>query len=511
MKVLVTLALLSFVSLGASGAAWVYAARTTAPTAALGDPNETVAAFRRAATPLADIDLGARYRGRSELLDPRTALPSWHRFARADAVRARAATRACPPDSPGKDLPPTLRKAVEWHAATCAGGAPPIELIESAPFLHPSGRSYAALGDEAASHAGAMHVLELAAVDPTLLDAEERALARLPRAAWEGLARGDSLVLTARVLVLAERNEIGIERLRIYDREAWDAFSRTAALALVSEPSATCARPASSAACWEPRTLASRRAPALVAWSLSSATLFVIAVVLLALRLRRDRARLREDRLFVLRTLTHELRTPATTLRLDIEPLRAAYDELPRDCQEPLLRVSDGVERMLRVLHTTARYMALFEPRGAGAADLLKIVRVSSARAMLEEMAESWPEGVTLAALGEDGPLDTDPEWLGVALRNLVENATRHGAPPVRVTWRLQDGNFITRVTDAGDSRALSFTRAIEPFGRAPQSAGLGLGLAIVHRVARLFGGALRHSSAPTTFELEVPARRRQA
>ena len=36
-------------------------------------------------------------------------------------------------------------------------------------------------------------------------------------------------------------------------------------------------------------------------------------------------------------------------MRLDVEPLRASFDALPEDCQEPMLRLSASIERLSRV------------------------------------------------------------------------------------------------------------------------------------------------------------------
>lgn len=479
-----------------------------------------LADFEGSQAPVATVDIAERYAGRADLLDPRLALPTWHRFANDEAMRLYHARQSCPAAeavAPFADA--ALAKAFAWHGQTCSpGSTAPEALVEHAPFMHPSGRSYAALALargtlEAAAvtrfvraHARSFHVLELARLDPTALDDSDRALASLPASAWASFTRGDRLVLTPTTLVVAEHGPLGLAKLRVYAREAWEQHAARRSLVLRPRgPATSCLHPASTDLCWHPVTTEERHRPLLRAGTLVSALLVTLATFALGGVYLVERRRIHADRIHVLRTLTHELRTPATTLRLDIEPLRAAYDELPASCQEPLLRISDGIERLHRVLHRSARYMALFETAGASAERLVKLREVPSVAAMFEDLAEEWPEGVMLAPGSADGAVQTDPEWLGVAVRNLVENAVRHGAPPVAVSWRLGEGSLVVRVTDAGETRSFSVRRAILPYARDARSPGLGLGLAIVDRVARLLRGRLIHEPSPTAFELRLP------
>jgi signal transduction histidine kinase len=127
---------------------------------------------------------------------------------------------------------------------------------------------------------------------------------------------------------------------------------------------------------------------------------------------------------------------------------------------------------------------------------------------MLSDFAAEWPE-VTLAYEGDDGPIATDPEWLGVALRNLVENACRHGKSPVVVRARLEPNSLVIRVEDAGSTPDLSLPRATAAWTRAKESRGLGLGLALVARVANALGGTLEHEPRPTAFVLRLPRKER--
>lgn len=505
--------LLAVLSLTVSSFAWLRAAAPVAKELE-GDPNAVLAAFERGPRPSAEIDLGARYAGRRELLDPRQSLPSWHRSSRVQAAAVFAATRQCPPSALAVTIDDaSLGKAYAWHERTCSLDASRVEeLIERPPFVHPSGASYAALALAAGSpspsfvagHERALHVLELKGVEPALLSAEGRALRELSSREWEAIAHGDRLVLSPSSFIVVERGPLGDPRLRIYPRIDWERAARAASLALAPRAAlAACPRPASARLCWETLSPVERHRRALVIATGTSASVALLAAFALAFAYIRERRRMQADRIHVFRTLTHELRTPAMSLGLDIEPLRAAYDELPASCQEPLLRISDGIARLSRVLHRSAKYMALFETTSSG---LVTLQRIDSARAMMADFAEEWPEGVTVAEESADGALETDPEWLGVAVRNLVENGFRHGKPPVAVTWALAGGALVIRVADGGASPGLSLRRAVAAYHRDAESPGLGLGLAIVDRVARRLGGKLEHEGVPTVFRLTVPA-----
>jgi signal transduction histidine kinase len=518
MRIAAVMFLLALVGLTVSSVAWLRVAN--APSTGVIDSETTLATFE--ATQRADaieIDVGTLYSGRTELLDPKQALPNWHKHARDAAVRVHMAESQCPPPQMPELADASLAKAYAWHAQTCSESGTPLgnedDIIERPPLLHPSGSSYAALafarGSRPAAwvqrHVRAFHVLELAALDQAALSASDRALAALPGRAWEQLGRGDALVLTDASLVIATHGPLGLTKLRIHPRAAFENFIERAGAALVPRRSAAfCATPASPELCWEPVPMAKRhRAARLFSIGLSAA-LMLLSSCALGFGYVRERRSIHRDRVHVLRTLTHELRTPATNLLLDIEPLRAAYDELPSACQEPLLRLSDGVERLHRVLHRSARYLALFETSGLPRQRLVKLREVSSANALFEELREDWPEHVSLVAGAKDGPLRTDPEWLGVALKNLVENGVRHGKPPFVVTWSLDNDELLVRVADGGRTPDFSLRKAVAPFARADESPGLGLGLAIVERVSKLLGGKLTHEPSPTVFQLRIPS-----
>ncbi len=93
-------------------------------------------------------------------------------------------------------------------------------------------------------------------------------------------------------------------------------------------------------------------------------------------------------------------------------------------------------------------------------------------------------------------PFSTDSRRLARVLSTLLDNALRHGAPPISVRY---DAAEIV-VQDAGpglEPRLLE--RATEPFvtGRPAAGRGVGLGLAIAARQAAVLGAELHLSNAP--------------
>jgi signal transduction histidine kinase len=78
-------------------------------------------------------------------------------------------------------------------------------------------------------------------------------------------------------------------------------------------------------------------------------------------------------------------------------------------------------------------------------------------------------------------------------IRNLLENARRHGAPPVAVRVRRVGRQAELSVCDGGPGVAeAERERVFRPFYRFAGGAGAGLGLALVRQIARRHGGEAR-------------------
>ena len=105
-----------------------------------------------------------------------------------------------------------------------------------------------------------------------------------------------------------------------------------------------------------------------------------------------------------------------------------------------------------------------------------------------------------------------DAGRLAQALDNLLDNAIRHGAPPITLVGAAVQDEVLIRVTDAGPGVPAELVpRLFERFAIAGPSGGTGLGLYLVREIARGHGGeAEYHPSGPgqpTEFEIRIPVR----
>jgi signal transduction histidine kinase len=178
----------------------------------------------------------------------------------------------------------------------------------------------------------------------------------------------------------------------------------------------------------------------------------------------------------LLANASHELRTPLSRIRLGIELLQQTHE--PR-YKAALEHDVAELDLMIDEILLTSRLGAVQKPQMEESIDLLGLAAEECSR-----YDDCWAEGQTLTVMGER-------RLLARLIRNLLDNAGHHGAPPVRVVVRQQDGQAILEVIDQGEGiPETERERVFSPFHRlGGDSRGMGLGLALVRQIARLHGG----------------------
>lgn len=183
---------------------------------------------------------------------------------------------------------------------------------------------------------------------------------------------------------------------------------------------------------------------------------------------------------------SHELRTPLAVLAVILDEARARN---PQD--EAVGRARRQVDRLAAI--TSALLLRARASSGTTAVTLepLRLDQLVEA-ALLEGAAEAVADGRVTVHADEAVVATGNPELLTQAVRNLVDNALRHGAPPVVV--RVRPG--VVEVSDAGPGIPVARRRRMRRPG-VGRGEGTGTGLAIVAWVARVHGGALQLESEP--------------
>jgi signal transduction histidine kinase len=208
----------------------------------------------------------------------------------------------------------------------------------------------------------------------------------------------------------------------------------------------------------------------------------------------------------------HELRSPLTALKLQLQLMARAGDEPAR--QAAAARLEQGVERATRLIGQLL-IAARTAPGETGAAmqplDLCELAR--------QAVAEAWPLAEARRIdLWLDAPaaagVTADADALRILMRNLLDNAIRYTPEGGRVDMAIMpapDG-LLLRVDDSGPGiPPAERERAFQRFyrGQRADSDGSGLGLAIVANIAARHGAGVALLDAPLgglRVELRFPA-----
>lgn len=217
----------------------------------------------------------------------------------------------------------------------------------------------------------------------------------------------------------------------------------------------------------------------------------------------------------LLAAVSHDLRTPLTSIKAAVTGLRSpvAIDEEDRrvllaDVEEQTDRLQSLIDNLLDMSRIDAD--ALHPHLDPVALD--EVVPAALRGIPGERVELDVPEDLPL--------LRADAGLLERALANVIENAVRHSPPSstVRVVAEPMRGQVVLRVIDRGDGvpeeRKGQMFAPFQRLGDAPQGDGLGLGLAVARGFVAANGGTLEAEDTPgggLTMIITLPILRAQA
>jgi len=201
----------------------------------------------------------------------------------------------------------------------------------------------------------------------------------------------------------------------------------------------------------------------------------------------------------LLANASHELRTPLARIRLALE---LSMDTLDPKRKAGLEKDIAELDYLLDEILLASRLDALRDTVELEELDLLALAAEECVRYDEVEL-----NGVPVLMRGS-------PRLLRRLLRNLLENAHRHGQPPAYVRIERDAGMATLTVWDSGPGiPPEEFERVFEPFYRrrgTRDNLGTGLGLALVRQIAQRHGGGAHCASMAdgrSSFVITLPLR----
>jgi signal transduction histidine kinase len=225
-------------------------------------------------------------------------------------------------------------------------------------------------------------------------------------------------------------------------------------------------------------------------------------------------ARLKND---LVATVSHELKTPLSSMRVLVDTLLTAETLNEQTVREYLQLIAQENERLSRLIENFLTFSRIerkkysFHFKPLPAADI-----IAAATAAVRQRFEL--PGCRFEVQVQDDLPDVigDGEALVTALINLLDNAQKYSGEIKHIVLRVTavNGHAVFSVQDNGPGVApREMRRVFQPFFQANQhlsrNGGCGLGLSIVQSIVTAHHGTVSVSSRPgcgSTFSISIPA-----
>lgn len=398
----------------------------------------------------------------------------------------------------------------------------PRSFFLEAPFLHPSGKSFAYLAfklgknnyDDRAwvmAHLPFFHVKELEDIRNRFgpLNGIFEILQSVGKDALSGLLKGKGTILTNDYLFarLNYPKIFNILEYRIYTRSSLNRFLKDSPFILQTFQAGKPCFYRDGPLCWDYNVKHIFQLANTSTLSLFFGLIVIILVVVRLLLVKIKAQRLEDEkRRLALRVLTHEFRTPITSLTLLLEKMGKKYDQFDEEMEEVYLRLSSEVHRLRRLTETSRNYLKAEQNDKLLNLNCEEVPSINEfLHGVIEPFEEAHPGELVFEPLANDKAFKADTYWLGICMKNILENAFTHGKAPVRVILKEEKNSILFEVIDDGKCEFESLGIMTQEFIKGNKSSGTGLGMNIVKKVCREMGIELSLKLNPTTFSLKIP------
>ncbi|MCB0422401.1 MAG: HAMP domain-containing histidine kinase [Bdellovibrionales bacterium] len=405
-----------------------------------------------------------------------------------------------------------------WTAFRCGWRKTlPSHFFLTPPYLSPSGFSYVFLAMQSPyslfrertwiyQNLSYVHIHELALIkeETEHLPSPFLYLSDLNDEALRGVIEGESLILSDSLFL----TQVGFPRFggsghyRVYLRKDVDYLLRKTNYRVSAyAPGKECGA-RESMVCWgySAKHAFQRATRSSYVIFISSLILIVIVMAVLFNRIKMQR-KTDAIRSLILRVLSHELRTPIAGMLVQLEQLKKGESQLTERDEEAFLRLSADVYRLQRLTENSRKYLTIEKSQGMFR---VEPEQIPSMRDYMLGLADPYDSAIHLEEPEEDFSVRFDVYWLGICIKNLLENALSHGQGEVKLSWFRVGRQLNIYVEDQGHLETADIDKLTQAFFKGGQSKGSGLGLYLVKTIIEELGGQMKIHKNPTRFTLSL-------
>ena len=217
----------------------------------------------------------------------------------------------------------------------------------------------------------------------------------------------------------------------------------------------------------------------------------------------------------ILDSVTHEFRTPLTSIKASITSLLSTTNLSPDDRQELMTVINEESDRLNRLVGEAAEVAQLESHEFQ--LDLQECRVLDVVQAAVAEVKQSLGKHPTEVRVPKEITARLDADRIKEVLVQLLENAAKYSAPesPIRITAEVKGANLEVSVADQGGGiddmeQVLIFDKFYRGKNQRYRVQGTGMGLAIARAIVEAHGGKIGVTSqlgCGSVFYFHVPVR----
>jgi len=325
-------------------------------------------------------------------------------------------------------------------------------------------------------------------------------ISRLVDREMEEVIKGASLILTRDYLLIKNQSRLGFSPLSywVYERQKLYSELKNGKYDLVPYVADALCLQRIGNACWTYNStyaLGYLYRYSLVFIYFYGIVFFIFSCIYIKYVYEKNREQKRHR--LALQVLSHEFRTPVSSMLLLIDRLTKEQVRFGSPDHDSMTRLSEEVFRLQRIIEVSKTYLQAESRRIQ-----FKSVEIPSINNWISDFIGEFDSQIICELLCVDQKIEADPFWLKFVLSTLVQNAFAHGKEPVCIRLKGGEDGLKIVVEDQGDCEFNSLKQMSEAFVKSSRSKGMGLGLNIAKFIVNEWGSEIRFSKSPTSFTL---------